>query len=149
MPPVRFAASACFGLLLALAGCASPSVPPPAPAPQPPAAELPPAEPRIGLLLPLSGSAQPLGEDMLQAAQMALFDVGENELVLLPRDTRGTPDGAAAAARAVLSDGAGLIIGPVFSESVSAVAGVVRQHAAALPPAPPAPPFPGVGPPPS
>ena len=60
-------------------------------------AELPP-EVRVGLLLPLSGSAGALGRDMLDAAQMALFDVGDNDLVLLPRDTGDTPEGARTAA---------------------------------------------------
>ena len=53
---------------------------------------------RVGLLLPLSGPAEALGRDMLDAAQMALFDVGDNDLVLLPRDTGGTPAGARLAA---------------------------------------------------
>jgi hypothetical protein len=53
-----------------------------------------PKEIKVGLLLPLSGPAAELGQDMLQAAEMALFDVGPNDVVLLPRDTAGTPAGA-------------------------------------------------------
>lgn len=58
---------------------------------------------------------------MLEAAQMALFDIGSERLVLLPKDSTGTPEGAQRAAAAALADGASLILGPVFSGSVAAV----------------------------
>src|SRR5918994_298784 len=89
------------GLLLLLAACAADRVPEPAPRGQPLESELEqqqPPEAQIGLLLPLSGPAAGLAQDMLDAAQMALFDVGENDLVLLPRDDQGTPAGARQAA---------------------------------------------------
>ncbi len=82
---------------------------------------------RVGLLLPLSGPAAALGQDMLQAAQMALFDVGENRIVLLPRDTQGTPEAARQAAREVIDEGARLILGPLFGQAVRAVSPVARE----------------------
>lgn len=121
-------AASAFGLLLGLAACASDTVtPPPQPA-QPEAAEkdLPP-EIRVGLLLPLSGPAEGLAQDMLEAAEMALFDVGANDLVLLPRDTRGTPTGARQAAEQVIEEGAEVILGPLFSQGVQAVSPVAAQ----------------------
>ncbi|MGH6945626.1 MAG: penicillin-binding protein activator [Geminicoccaceae bacterium] len=80
----------------------------------------------MGLLLPLSGPAADLGEDMLAAAEMALFDVGDNPLVLLPRDTAGTPQGARQAAEQVIADGAEVILGPLFSQAVGAVSPVAQ-----------------------
>jgi len=77
---------------------------------------------KIGLLLPLSGSSADVGQALFEAAQLALFDIGNPRLTLLPKDTRGTPEGAAAAADAVLSEGAEIILGPLFSRSVEAVA---------------------------
>ena len=59
-----------------------------------------PARSRVGLLLPLSGSNRPLGEAMLNAAQLALFDQGDAGVEFLPRDTGSTAAGAAEAARA-------------------------------------------------
>src|SRR5690349_16858927 len=38
---------------------------------------------RVALLLPLSGNNAALGQGMLQAAQMALFDVGGNDVALI------------------------------------------------------------------
>ena len=123
----RLIASA-FGLLLGLAACATDRVAPPPESAQPaePVEELPP-EVRVGLLLPLSGPAEALGRDMLDAAQMALFDVGDNDLVLLPRDTGGTPAGARRAAEQVIAEGAEVILGPLFAPAVAAVSPLAAQ----------------------
>jgi ABC-type branched-subunit amino acid transport system substrate-binding protein len=122
---LRLIASA-LGLLLGLAACATDRVAPPEEPAQPAEPELPP-EVRVGLLLPLSGPAEGLGRDMLDAAQMALFDVGENDLVLLPRDTGGTPDGARTAAAEVIEQGAEVILGPLFGQAVAAVSPLAAQ----------------------
>ena len=113
-------------------GCATQQQATPPPAPQqsaPPVTTVEPLPPplpegpiRVGLLLPLTGDAAGVGADMLDAAQLALFDVGDSDLVLLPRDTSGTPEGAAAAARDALDNGAKLLLGPLFSSATQAVA---------------------------
>ena len=46
---------------------------------------------------------------------------------LVPKDTKGTPDGARAAAQSAIQDGAELIIGPLFAGEVSGAAPVARQ----------------------
>ncbi|SDH05237.1 penicillin-binding protein activator [Roseospirillum parvum] len=109
-------------------------------APEPEPAPLPPPEPqpelpwqtgvvppdrqdglvRVGLLLPLSGRAAPVGQAILNAAQMALFDVAQPAFVLQPYDTAGTPQGAAAASHQALEEGAQLLLGPLFAQSVTA-----------------------------
>lgn len=81
---------------------------------------------RVGLLLPLSGPHAELGKSLLNAAQLALFDVAGQGFALLPVDTQGTAEGAAAAARRALDGGARLILGPVFAPSVAAVAPIAR-----------------------
>jgi branched-chain amino acid transport system substrate-binding protein len=121
-------AAFCLVALSAMAACTTTTVPPPAP-PSQPQAEVAPelmGNP-VGVLVPLSGPAQALGEDMLRAAEMALFDVGANDLVLLPRDTGGTATGARDAAQQVIDEGARLIIGPLFSQAVSGVTPVAQQ----------------------
>ena len=79
---------------------------------------------RVGLLLPLSGRAAQTGQGILNAAQMAAFEVADDRFVLQPYDTRGTPAGAAEAARTALSQGARVLLGPVFSGSTRAAAPV-------------------------
>jgi ABC-type branched-subunit amino acid transport system substrate-binding protein len=76
---------------------------------------------RVGLLVPLSGSNAQLGRALLDAAQMALYEVGDDKLQLMPRDTQGAPAVAADAARQVIAGGARLIIGPLTAGEVEAV----------------------------
>jgi ABC-type branched-subunit amino acid transport system substrate-binding protein len=85
-----------------------------------------PKEIKVGLLVPLSGPAAALGQDMLQAAQMALFDVGPNDVVLLPRDSRGTPDGARQAANELIAEQVEVIIGPLYSQAVQATSPIAQ-----------------------
>jgi len=100
-----------------------------------PAAQLwqppPPAQPaiarqRVGLLLPLTGASGALGHAMLNAAQLALFEQQDARVEFLPRDTRGTPAGAAAAAREALAAGATILVGPLTLAETGAVAPVAR-----------------------
>jgi len=83
---------------------------------------------RVAILLPLTGPSAPLGQALLRAAQMALFEVGDEHVVLLPRDTEGQPEGAVQAAEQALADGAELVLGPVFSGEVQAAAQVTRSR---------------------
>jgi len=111
-------------LLLALAACArGPMVAAPIGSPQPPGAG-PGMQPPGG---PLSGANAELGKAMLEAAQMALFTTGSDRLTLVPRDTSGTPDGAAGAARAAIGEGAQLILGPLLAAEVDAVKPVAGE----------------------
>jgi ABC-type branched-subunit amino acid transport system substrate-binding protein len=101
-----------------------PAAPPTAaPAPSAPVAA---AKVRIALVLPLSGVNAALGNAMLDAAQMALYDVADQTLELVPLDTKGTVQGAASAAQAAVAAGAKLIIGPLIAAEVEAVKPVAR-----------------------
>lgn len=84
---------------------------------------------RVGLLLPFSAeneAARRIASAMFDAAQLAVFDAGDQNFLLIPKDTRGEAEGAAAAARSALADGAEIILGPLFAESVEAAAVVTR-----------------------
>ena len=81
---------------------------------------------RVGLLLPLSGPQARLGQALLNAAHLALFDVGSDGFALVVGDTRGTPEGAVAATQEVLAKGAQMILGPLFATSVEAMAATAR-----------------------
>jgi ABC-type branched-subunit amino acid transport system substrate-binding protein len=81
---------------------------------------------KIGILVPLSGKSAPLGQAMVNAAQLAVFDMGIKGFELMPRDTKGTAAGAVDAARDALASGAQLLIGPLFAADVVAVKPVVK-----------------------
>lgn len=96
-------------------------VPPVAPVNQAPSV-------KVALLVPMSGPQADLGIAMMQAAQLALFDMGYTQIELLPQDTKGTPDGARTAAQMALSQGAQLILGPIFATEARAVAPIAQQR---------------------
>lgn len=82
---------------------------------------------RAGFLVPLEGSAAQVGRDLLAAAQMALFDLSGERFELLPRDSGASAGTALAAAQALIEeDQVDLILGPLLSGSVQAVAPVAR-----------------------
>ena len=76
---------------------------------------------KIAILLPLSGDRASLGRAMQRAAEMAVLEAGARNMQLLTFDTRGTPEGAAAAADQALQQDAKLILGPVFAGEARAV----------------------------
>jgi branched-chain amino acid transport system substrate-binding protein len=84
---------------------------------------------RVALLLPLSGGtadSRAIAEALEKAAEMAVFDAKNSDILLMPRDDGGTPAKAAAAAAKAINDGAEIIVGPLFAASVTAVAPVAR-----------------------
>ncbi|MBV9201278.1 MAG: penicillin-binding protein activator, partial [Alphaproteobacteria bacterium] len=81
----------------------------------------------MALLVPLSGANAELGHAILDAAQLALFEASGDRLVLVPRDTGGNAAGAASAARAVIADGARLILGPLLAAEVEAVKPIAQE----------------------
>jgi branched-chain amino acid transport system substrate-binding protein len=76
---------------------------------------------RVGLLVPLTGRAANAGKEIMDAAQLALFDFAGPHYELLPYDTKGTPEGAVQAVRYAISDGVSIVIGPLLSQSAQAV----------------------------
>lgn len=83
---------------------------------------------KVALLLPLSatGNAAQLAKDMRNAADLALREFPNANIQILIKDDRGTPNGARAATTAALSEGAQLILGPVFSQAVVAAGSIAK-----------------------
>ncbi|MGB9396299.1 MAG: penicillin-binding protein activator, partial [Pseudolabrys sp.] len=85
---------------------------------------------RVGLVLPLSaqGNAGVAAQSMKNAAEMALAEFKSPNIQLLVKDDGGTPQGAQNGAQQAISEGAEIIIGPLFAQSVSAVGQVARAR---------------------
>lgn len=85
---------------------------------------------RIGLILPLSaqGNAGVAAQSMKNAAEMALAEFKATNVQLVVKDDGGTPQGAQAGAEQAINEGAEIIIGPLFAQSVSAVGQVARSR---------------------
>ncbi|HVY86009.1 MAG TPA: penicillin-binding protein activator [Caulobacterales bacterium] len=85
---------------------------------------------RVGLLLPFSLRPQDASA-LYSAAELALFDHGDRNTLLIPRDAGADQASAQAAAHALITDGADIIIGPVLADGVQ---GAGREaHAANIP----------------
>jgi ABC-type branched-subunit amino acid transport system substrate-binding protein len=85
---------------------------------------------RVALVLPLSaqGNAGLAAQSMKNAAEMALAEFKNPNIQLLVKDDGGTPQGAQAGAQQAISEGAEIILGPLFAQSVSAVGQVARAR---------------------
>lgn len=82
---------------------------------------------RVGVLLPLSGEFAKQGQGLKNATMMALDDINNNNLILQYYDTKGTPEGARIAVENALNQDARLIIGPMLSSSVEAIAPIATR----------------------
>lgn len=85
---------------------------------------------KVALLLPLTGQGetQRIGVAMKQAAELAMFDARTPGITLITKDSRGTPEGAAAAAQAALEEGAEIILGPLLASEVHSVSPLARAR---------------------
>jgi branched-chain amino acid transport system substrate-binding protein len=87
---------------------------------------LPPDETRnrVAVLVPLSGPNAALGQSILNAANLALLDMGGERFRITAYDTAA---GAVPAANEAIAEGSGLILGPLLADDVRAVAAVARR----------------------
>ena len=73
---------------------------------------------KIGVLLPLSGPFQAIGQSFLKAIQLALFDIGNEKIKIYPKDSKGNALNSYLAAKEFEELGIEIVIGPVFFESL-------------------------------
>ena len=73
---------------------------------------------KIGVLVPLSGENQQLGKSVLKATQLALFDIGIENIKILPKDSGSNPDDTYLSAMQLKNVGVKIIIGPIFYENL-------------------------------
>jgi branched-chain amino acid transport system substrate-binding protein len=83
---------------------------------------------RAALILPLSagGNAGVAGQAMRNAAEMALSEFNGANVQITVFDDAGNPDSARQGAQQALAQGAEIVLGPLFAQSVSAVGQVTR-----------------------
>jgi len=127
---------------VALAGCTnnssffsslpslSPESPPGPGGPLVPETRIGTGQVKIAVILPLSaaGNAGLAGQAMRNAAEMALAEFNAPNIQLLMKDDAGTPDGARIAAEQAIAEGAEIIVGPLFAQSVSVVGQIARAR---------------------
>jgi ABC-type branched-subunit amino acid transport system substrate-binding protein len=85
---------------------------------------------KVGLILPLSaaGNAGVAAQSMRNAAEMALAEFQNPNIQVLIKDDGGSPQGASQGTQQALSEGAEIVLGPLFAGSVPAAAQLARQR---------------------
>ena len=85
---------------------------------------------RVGLILPLSaaGNAGLAAPSMKNAAEMALAAFNNPDIQILLKDDAGTTQGAQISAQQAIDEGAELILGPLFAQSVGVAGQVARSR---------------------
>lgn len=85
---------------------------------------------KAGLILPLSaaGNAGVAGQTMRNAAEMAISEFNAPNLQLLVKDDGGTAEAARVGAQQAIDEGAEIILGPLFAQSVGFVGQVARAR---------------------
>ena len=73
---------------------------------------------KIGVLLPLSGEFQGIGQSFLKAIQLALFDIGDENIKIYPKDSKANALDTYQSAKEFEELGIEVVIGPIFYESL-------------------------------
>ena len=73
---------------------------------------------KIGILLPLSGEFQTLGQSFLNAIQLALYDISNENIKIYPKDSKANALDAYKAAKEFEEIGIKIVIGPIFYSSL-------------------------------
>ena len=73
---------------------------------------------KIGVLLPLSGEFQEIGESFLKAIQLALYDISNENIKIYPKDSKGNALDSYLSAKKFEEKGIKIVIGPIFYESL-------------------------------
>ncbi len=73
---------------------------------------------KIGILLPLSGEFENMGQSFLKAIQLALYDIKNKNIKIYPKDSKANAIDAYKAAKEFEELGIQIVIGPIFHESL-------------------------------
>ena len=73
---------------------------------------------KIGLLVPMSGEKNKLGQSIIKSTRLALKDIGTDKIEIYPKDTELDPNKTLRSAIELKKLGVKIIIGPVFFENI-------------------------------
>ena len=73
---------------------------------------------KIGVLLPLSGKFQDIGESIIKAIQLALYDISNEDIKIYPKDNKGNALNSYLSAKEFEEQGIKIVIGPIFFENL-------------------------------
>ena len=71
---------------------------------------------KIGLIVPLSGENKDLGESILKSVRLAVNDIDDNKIIIVPKDNRGNSSQTLKVSKELYDEGVKIIIGPIFKK---------------------------------
>ena len=74
---------------------------------------------KIGLLAPFSGEFQNIGKSVLSSARIALNKINNDNISILPRDTKGENNQTLKQVEELYNQGVRIFIGPVFNKNLN------------------------------
>ena len=72
---------------------------------------------KIGLVIPLSGENKELGESVLNSVRLAVNDINDNKIVIVPKDNQNDPDKTLKVSEELYNEGIKIVIGPIFEKN--------------------------------
>jgi ABC-type branched-subunit amino acid transport system substrate-binding protein len=83
---------------------------------------------KVALLVPMSGPIKLVGENIINTAQLSLFENNRTNIKFKFYDTKGTTFGAVDAINKAIKDGADTVIGPLFKTETKAIQKIARKN---------------------
>jgi len=74
---------------------------------------------KIGLVIPLSGENKELGESVLKSVRLAVNDINDDRIVIIPKDNNNDPDKTLQVSKELYDQGIKIIIGPIFKKNTT------------------------------
>ena len=74
---------------------------------------------KIGLVIPLSGENKELGESVLKSVRLAVNDINDESIVIIPKDNQNDPLQTLEVSKELYSEGIRIIIGPIFKKNTN------------------------------
>ena len=72
---------------------------------------------KIGLVIPLSGENKELGESVLKSVRLAINDINDDKIIIVPKDNKDDPDQTLKVSNELYNEGIKIIIGPIFKKN--------------------------------
>ena len=72
---------------------------------------------KIGLVVPLSGENKDIGESILKSVRLAVNDIDDNKILIVPKDNQSNPNQTLKVSKELYDEGIKIIIGPIFKKN--------------------------------
>ncbi len=73
---------------------------------------------KIGLMVPLTGEYKSIGKSILNATKLAINKINNDNVLIVPKDTKGNPEIALKVAKELRDNDVQIVIGPLFYKNL-------------------------------